>query len=128
MTTEADVVLDLADDFDEALARAMANRGADPVLALLEPADPPCCRATALNRLRIRRHAARRQRPGESWSYLDILGLVDDELARMKASADESRGCGSCIACDPPRCGRCGGQVPCAVAGGSGHGPHRRPT
>lgn len=114
MATRAE--LDLDPDFDAVLARAMCNLGVGPILALLEQAEPPCCRAAASNRLDIRRWAARRQRGGESWSYLDTLDLIDDELARMGASAEQARGCGSCLVCSPPAGGSCGGGT-CPPAG-----------
>jgi hypothetical protein len=98
------------------LARAAHDLGPAPVLELLGPTDPRCCRAAASHRLHIRRWAARRQRGGESWSYLDTLHLIDAELARMKASAEEASGCRTCIVCRPPECGSCGGHA-CAAGG-----------
>jgi hypothetical protein len=117
--TATAIELDLDPDFDAVLARAMARLGPS-ALDWLGPSEPPCGRALASNRLFLRRWAARRQRPGESWGWLDTFDLVDEELARMGASAEEARGCGcyDCHICHPRVCEDCGGIVAgaCAVA------------
>jgi hypothetical protein len=106
--TTDEIALDLSDDFDAVLAMAIVNFG-PPIVACLEPSDPPCHRLLASNRLFLRRWAARRQRRGESWSYADTLDLVDAELGRMGASAEEAKGCGSCHVCHPKTCEERGG-------------------
>ena len=46
----------------------------------------------------------------------ELLPLIDEELTRMGASAEEARGCGcyDCAVCNPPRCERCG-EAACAA-------------
>jgi hypothetical protein len=109
MTTE----LDMNPRFDVTMALAAMNRGGPAALPSLDPAEVRCPRALASNRLFVRRWAARRQRPGEHWNYLETIDLVDDELARMGCSAEEARGCGlaACVVCNPRACNRCGGLV-----------------
>lgn len=107
--TTTDLELDLDPNFDDVTSRAMRNFGIDPILDLLRPST--CSRSMASNRLYVRRWAVRRQRPGESWPSTDHLHLIDEELARMGASAEEAKGCMcySCVVCNPPTCSRCGG-------------------
>lgn len=80
-----------------------------------------CGRAAALHRLHVRRMAARRQDPGETWATAELFPRLDAELAELAADGtlggltDDARetvlrGCGdpACHACCPRTCRTCG--------------------
>lgn len=103
----ADLELDMDDDICAVLGRAAARWGDG--MPSIEAADVPCARARASNRLHARRLAARAQRPGESWSWLDHFALIPDELRRM--GLDGAEGCGEphCVICNTRPCPSCAG-------------------
>lgn len=98
------IALDLDPDILNVAERAAGVLGVDRVLDMLATGEGRCCRAAASDRLFLRRHSAGRPAPGEAWSYLDHLHLIDAEMARMGASREAAAGCGrtDCPLCFTP--------------------------